>query len=112
MNIGNVQEYKIHIGEEKYTFRLDFKALIKFNNRYENALEIFNNFLMEKNEHECIIKILSCACVEKDFTEEELVSILSFDFPTMKLLDLIGLNIIKGSIMLDSKNSGGTQGKN
>lgn len=107
MNVGNVQEYKIKIGKVEYTFRLDFEALIKFNERYENALDIFNTFLEGKNEYSCIVKIMSCACVEKDFTEKELRSSLSFDLPTMKLLDLINLNLIKGSIVLDKgANSG------
>lgn len=110
MNVGDIKEYKIEIGEKVYTFRLDFKALIKFNSKYENALEIFNNYLSQKNEYECLIKILSCSCVEKDFSEEELLNSFSFDLPTMKLLDLIGINMIKGSIALDS--NGGNNEKN
>lgn len=110
MNVGEVKEYKIEVGKETYTFRLDFKALIKFSNKYEDALEIFNNFLVEKDEYDCLIKILSCSCIERDFTEEELLNSFSFDLPTMKLLDLIGLNMVKGSIILDNK--GGNKGKN
>ncbi|UZW13193.1 hypothetical protein OSC52_15250 [Clostridium pasteurianum] len=137
MNIGNIQEYKIEIGEKEYTFRLDFKALIKFNERYKNykkvplldankkpvldkntgevlsievgAIDIFNNCINGINQYDGIIKILSCSCIEKDFTEDELLESLSFDLPTMKLLDLIVDSMIQGSIKLEKsteKNEG------
>ena len=91
-----VKEFKIKINNEECTFRLDFKALIKLNNRYENAMEIFNQFLANKNIYDCIVKILSCSCVEKEFTEEELASYLSFDFPTIKLMDEITMVLFEG----------------
>lgn len=91
-----VSEFKIKIDGKQYTVRLDFRALIKFENRYENAMPIFNNFLQGKNVYDCILKILSCACVEKDFTEKELASQLSFDFQTMKLMDEITFALIEG----------------
>lgn len=103
MNIGEVQEYKLQIKDKEYTFRLDFRALINFNKTYGNALEIFNNFLNNKDEYDCIVKILSCSCVEEKLTEEFLLNSLSFDFPTMKTLDLISLNMTTGSIKLDDK---------
>ena len=42
-----VKEFKIKINDKEYTFRLDFRALIKFNNKFENGIEIFNNLLNE-----------------------------------------------------------------
>lgn len=91
-----VKEYKIKMDEKEYTFRLDFKALIKFNNKFENSMEIFNNFLQGKNIYDCITKILSCSCKEKEFTEDELAESLSFDFKTMKLFDEITFTLIEG----------------
>lgn len=102
MNVGKVQEYKLQIGYKEFTFRLDFKALMKFNKQYENAMEIFNDFLKGKNEYDCIVKILSCSCTD-DLTEEFLINSLSFDFPTMKILDAISMNMIQGSLALDEK---------
>lgn len=129
MNVGNVQEYKLEIGEEEYIFRLDFKALMKFNERYKGykvvpvveygkykldkdnnpimrelgALDIFNRFINTPGDYEDLVKILSCACVDREFTEEELQNSLSFDFPTMVILDGIANKMIQGSLTLDKK---------
>lgn len=97
-----VKEFKIKLADKDYTFRLDFRALIKFENKYgTDGLILFNEFLQGKNVYGNIIKILSCCCVEKDFTEKELANILSFDFSTMKLMDEITFALIEG--MIDKK---------
>lgn len=101
MNVGKVQEYKLEIGNKIYTFRLDFKALIEFNKKYENSMEIFNEFLNGINQYECIVKIFSCSCVEESLTEEYLINSLSFDLPTMKILDAITVNMLKGSLVIN-----------
>lgn len=103
-----VKEFKITINKIEYTFRLDFSALLKFTNRYENAMMLFNEFLAGKNVYDCIVKILSCSCAEKDFTETELNSYLSFDFKTMKLMDEITFALIEG-LMADEKEAKGTK---
>lgn len=95
MNV-EVKEFKIKIDGKEYTFRLDFKALLKFTNRYENALDIFNDFLQGKNAYDCMIKILSCACVEREFAEDELAKNIPFSFSTMKLFDGITFALIEG----------------
>lgn len=131
MNVGDVQEYKLQIGKKEYTFRLDFKALMKFNERYKgyktiaevedgkykldsnnnpiikelNAIDIFNKFINTPGDYEDLVKILSCACIDKEFTEEEMLESLSFDFPTMLILDGIANRMIQGSIILNKKNS-------
>ena len=123
-----VKEFKIQIGEKKYTFRLDFRALIKFNNSFKDeqetflndegkeekrtigAMGVFNNFLQNKDIYSCIVKILSCACMEKDFTEDELASELSFDFKTMTLMDQITTFLIDG--VMGEKETGTAKGKN
>lgn len=140
MNVGEVQEYKLQIGKEEYTFRLDFKALMKFNERYKGykivpvledgkpkldkdnkpvmrelgAIDIFNKFINTPADYENLVKILSCACIEKNFTEEEMLKSLSFDFPTLMALDGITNRMIQGSLVLDKKknNNGGNKGKN
>ena len=109
-----VKEFKIKIGKKEYTFRLDFKALIKFNNRFKDheevfingegkeekrvvgAMSIFNDFLQNKDIYGCIVKVLSCACIEKEFTEDELAGMLSFNFKTMTLMDQITTALIDG----------------
>ena len=123
-----VKEFKIQIGEKKYTFRLDFRALIKFNNEFKDeqetfinndgkeekrvigAMGVFNNFLQNKDIYSCIVKILSCACIEKDFTEDELARELSFDFKTMNLMDQITTFLIDG--VMGEKETGTAKGKN
>jgi len=104
-----VNEFKIQIDGSECTFRLDFNALIKFNERYDDAMADFNNFLQGKELYNCIVKILSCACVEKEFTEEELKHSLSFDFKTMKLMDEITFALVEG-ILSDKKDE--PKGKN
>lgn len=108
----NVNEFKISIYGVEYTFRLDFKALIEFNNRYDNAMMIFNEFLAGKNVYDCIVKILSCSCVEKEFTEAELKSKLSFDFKTMKLMDDITFALIQGLLPDEKEAKGNKKAKN
>lgn len=106
-----VKEFKIKIGEKEYTFRLDFVALLKYSNRHEDALEIFNNFLRNIDPYGCAIKVMSCACVERDFTESELAEVLPFNLRTMKAVDEIATALIEG--VLDYKESSeGGQGKN
>lgn len=100
----DVKEFKIKINGTEYTFRLDFKALLKFNNKHENGMLIFNEFLQGKNIYDCIIKILSCSCIEKEFTEEELLESVGFNFKTMKLFDEITFALIEG-IVNDEKGS-------
>lgn len=91
-----VKEFKIKINNIECTFRLDFRALIKLNNKFENAMDIFNAFLNNQDTYGCIVKILSCACVERDFTEEELIKYLSFDYKTIRLMDEITFALIEG----------------
>lgn len=123
-----VKEFKIKIGKKEYTFRLDFRALIKFNNKFKDheevfinddgkeekrtvgAISIFNDFLQNKDIYSCIVKILSCACVEKEFTEGELELALPFDFKTMKMVDEITTALIDG--VVGEKETGTAQGKN
>ena len=140
MNVGNIQEYKLEIGGKKYTFRMNFKALVKFNERYRgykteplkdsegnvvidkengkpkmvvhNAIDIFNDCINGRDQYGSLVKILSCCCKEKDFTEDELLESLSFDFPTMKILDLITNNMIQGSLTLSKGNSREDKTKN
>lgn len=91
-----VKEFKMQIQEQEYTFRLDFKALMRFTERYEDALVIFNEFLSGVNIYGCIVKILSCACKEREFTEEELSECLPFNLKTMKIADEITFSLIEG----------------
>lgn len=109
MSNVKVREHKFEIDGVEYTFRLDFRALDKFDERYDNAMDIFNKFLNGKRYYNCIVKILSCACVERDFTEDELSKLLSFDFPTMKKLDEIALSLMQGIV---SGKEGNEEGKN
>lgn len=115
-----VKEFKIKLNDEEYTFRLDFKALMRFEEKYKytedeegnmltkDAMVLFNEFLQGQKVYENIIKILSCCCVEKEIEEGELSSLLSFDFKTMKLMDEITFTLIEG--MMEKKE--GTEGKN
>ncbi len=105
-----VKEFKIKIGKTVYTFRLDFKALLKFHNKYDNAMEIFNNFLQNKDTYDAIIKILSCACVEKEWKEEELIKKLPMDFKTLRLMDEITFALVEG--VLAESESDGSEEKN
>ncbi|WIV10544.1 hypothetical protein [Proteiniborus sp. MB09-C3] len=108
-----VKEFKIKISKKVYTFRLDFRALLKFNNKYENGMEIFNLFLQGKNSYDCVVKILSCACIEKEWTEEELASKLSFDFETMRLIDDIMFTLAEGLLVKnEDKIEEGNEEKN
>lgn len=101
MNVGKVQEYKLEIGKKKYTFRFDMNCVLKLEERYDNSTQIINDFMQFKKEYTNAIKILSCACVEKDWTEKELKKSLSMDFPTMKVIDNICYIMIQGSLALD-----------
>ncbi|URZ15334.1 hypothetical protein [Clostridium felsineum] len=101
MNVGKVEEYKLEIGKKEYTFRLDMSCILKLEKKYENSTEIINQFLSFKKEFTNAIKILSCACVEKEWTEEEFANSLSADFPTMKVIDGICYSMIQGAITLD-----------
>lgn len=109
MNCGDVKEYKIEIGNKEYTFKMNFKALAKFQERYENSIQIFNDCISEKNQYVNEIKLLACCCVERDWEEEELAEALSFDFPTLKVLDGIIYNMIVGSMVIkgDKENKKG-----
>jgi len=97
-----VKEFKIGLNGEEYTFRLDFKALLKFNSKYKNSIDIFNEFLQGGNRFGCVVKILTCCCVERDFTEEELMESLGFSFKVMKLIEEIGFSLMEG-ILSDEK---------
>lgn len=107
----DVKEFKIKVGGKEHTFRLDFRALIKFNNRYENGIEVFNNFLMNKDIYGCAVKILSCACIERDFAEDELAKDLPFNFKTMKMIDEVTTALIEG-VMAESGGGSGQNTKN
>ncbi len=104
-----VKEFKIKLNGVEYTFRLDFNALMKFENRYGiDGIILFNNFLQGNETYSSIVKILSCSCVEKEFDENELAGLLSFDFQTMKMMDEITFALIEGMI----NKSDGAQQKN
>ncbi|WP_097025423.1 hypothetical protein [Clostridium peptidivorans] len=101
-----VREFKIKIDNKEYTFRLDFEALIKFDKKYGlEGMELFNKFLSGNDTYECIIKILSCSCIEKEWEEEELKKGLSFNFNTMRLFDEITFTLAEGLINDDLDGS-------
>ena len=106
MNI-KVKEHKLKIDGKEYTFRLDFKALVKMQEKYDNGLEIFNKFLESiqenKDDYNLLLKILSCACTE-DISEEELQNKLAFNFNVIKALDAITLDLITTSLEIGNKN--------
>ncbi|MCR3758152.1 hypothetical protein KYB31_03960 [Clostridium felsineum] len=112
MNIGSVQDYKLQIGEKEYTFRLNFKSLMKFQDKYKNSMKIFNDFLKSEKQYINEIKILSCCCIEKEWTEEELAEKISWDFPTMKVLDAIAIQMIQGSLIVDDEGKENNNEKN
>lgn len=104
-----VREFKVKLDGKEHTFRLDFRALMRFEERFGvEGLVLFNEFLQGKNVYGNITKILSCACVERDLTEKELAGSLSFDFQTMKLMDEITFALIEGIV----EKPGGGKGKN
>ncbi|WP_066022834.1 MULTISPECIES: hypothetical protein [Clostridium] len=103
MNVGKVQEYKLEIGDKEYTFRFDMNCVKKIEDRYENSTQIINDFLQFKKEFTNAIKILACACIEKDWTEEEFSNSISMDYPTMKIIDGICYSMIQGSLSFDKK---------
>lgn len=112
MNVGEVQEYKLQMGEKEHKFRLDFRALMRFQDRYENSMEIYNNFLRGKKQYINEIKILSCAGADKDWKEEELAEALSFDFPTMKVLDAMAMQMMNGSLVVKDDKKKNSKEKN
>lgn len=102
-----VKEFKIKLNDKEYTFRLDFNALMKFEERYkENAINIFNSYLRGEETYSNIIKILSCCCVEKNLEEKELAGLLPFNFKTMKMMDEIAIELASGLI---NDNKGDSQ---
>lgn len=107
----DVKEFKLKLQGKDYKFRLDFKALLKFNNKYENAIDLFNEFLSGKNVYDTVIKILSCACVNKEISEEELASKLAFNFECMKLIDEVTFALVQG-VLSESETSGDVEEKN
>lgn len=104
-----VIDKKALINGKEYTFRLDFEALMKLEERYENFYELFNDFLQNKKTYGTMLKILSCSCIEKDWTEEELRKTLGFSYPVMHLIDELSYALIVGSILEqkteDTKNN-------
>ncbi|NYB73853.1 hypothetical protein HZF24_06835 [Sedimentibacter hydroxybenzoicus DSM 7310] len=112
-----VREFKIRLNGKEYTFRLDFRALIKFEKKYgKDGLILFNNFLKGEDVYDSIIKILSCSCEEREFEETELARLLSFDFQTMQLMDKITFALVEGMITKTEgkaqKNEQASQNKN
>lgn len=110
MNCGDVKEYKFEMDGKEYNFRMDFKALAKFQEKYENdALEIYNEWIQGKNQYTNAIKILSCCCIEKDWTDEELEKSLGWSYPLMKVFDGILANMMYGSMVIkdDKENKKG-----
>lgn len=95
----NIKEFKIKVNGKEYGFRLDFLALMKFEDKYGvEGMVYFNEFLQGQNVYKNIVRILSCSCYEKDFTDEELAKGLSFDLATMQLVDEITLSLVEGVI--------------
>lgn len=106
-----VKEFKIKIDNKEYTFRLDFQALIKFDKKYGlEGMELFNKFLSGNDTYECITKILSCSCVEKEWEEEDLKVKLSFNFHTMRLFDEITFALAEG--LINDNSDGSNKEKN
>lgn len=112
-----VKEFIIPVGEENYTFRLDFNALRKFENQYGvEGISLFNDFLKGKNTYDCALKILCCACVEKNWEEQELSSALPFNFKVMRLIDDVTFALVDGlfseSESRETKNDKASQNPN
>lgn len=103
-----VIEKKLKIGGKEYTFRLDFDALMKFEEKYEDAIDLFNTFLGNRKIYGTVVKILSCACKEKEWTEEELKKALGFSLPVMKMVDEVTFALVMGTLQ-EVKDEGTTK---
>lgn len=94
-----VSEFKIKVDGKERVFRLDFSALMRFEEKFgAEAMVFFNEFLQGKEVYKNIVRILTCSCTDEDFTEEQLAKGLSFDLQTMQLVDEITLSLIQGVV--------------
>jgi hypothetical protein len=89
MKSVNVKIHYLNIGREKYSFILNMLAAIKCEEKYGNFAEIFNGLLTGDKFYKNAFKMLSCACVEKEWDYEELAKEFSINFPQLKRLDEI-----------------------
>lgn len=101
-----VKEFKIKINKIEYTFRLDFEALRKFDKKYGlEGMNIFNKFLSGQDTYDCIVKILSCSCIEKEWEEQELAKSIPFNFRNMKLFDEVTFALVEGLLIEKEEES-------
>lgn len=86
--------------EGPLNFVMDFRAVKKLDKRFghQEAGRVFKE-LMNTNSKEftdCVMKVLSCCCVDKDLQAEELEKILTPDITTFITIDNIAYKLLMG----------------
>lgn len=94
----NVQ--KILTLEGLLTFRMDFEAIIKMEDKlgHQAVLDHFNG-LMDSDSRtftKDVLEVLASCCVEKELDGQGLKELLVPDYPTMLILDDISSQLVLG----------------
>lgn len=85
-----VPERKFKIGDKEYTFRFDFAALLRMEEKFgkESVASLYAYLGKGEKIFETGIMILVASCVERDdLTKEEVISSLPLDMQTLFTFD-------------------------
>lgn len=96
-----IKKYGLKIDNKEYTFILDMKAALKCEDKFGNFSEIYNGVILGKKFYTNVFKMLSCACVEKDWDYMELAEKLSMNFYELKKFDQMALDMLEGFELFD-----------
>lgn len=91
---------KMNTLEGELTFRLDFEAVIKMENKlgHQGVIDKFNAIMNTESKTftRDVLTILANCCVEREMDGEELKKIITPDFPTMLILDELSSKLLFG----------------
>lgn len=91
---------KLTINKKDFGFKVTNRVIIKLDEKYDNAGSIIDGIMNGKQFFSNALKLLSCSCIEKEFTLNELIETIHgnqmcVEIPglvTELLLDYIGIN--------------------
>ncbi|MBS4539826.1 RNA polymerase subunit sigma [Clostridium sp. D2Q-11] len=70
---------KMKIGEKEYSFKMTNKTIFKVDEKYGNYGSVIYGLMQGVQYYTNAVKLISCACIEKEWNIEELIELFTSD---------------------------------
>lgn len=79
---------KLNLAGEELEFKMTNGTIIDIDEKYDNFGKVVNGVMNAKNLYSNSIRVISCSCITRELTEEELIEKLTPDQMTKEIVSL------------------------